>query len=96
MVIYFTDKALKIHDYRRISGLHPASRRFGVEGLFTTTTIMYNNIIYPALLYKNKLIAIHKDDLWYAALDTHTDKFPKINGIYTFNNSTPDTDDEVI
>ena len=95
MIIYFTDKALKIHDYRIISGLHPASRRFGVEGLFTTT-IMYNNIIYPALLYKNKLIAIHKNDLWYATLDTYTDKFPNINGIHTFNNSTYNTDDEDI
>ena len=82
MVIYFTDNPLKIYDYRTISSLHSASRRYDVEGLFTTT-IMYNNIIYEALLYQNKLIAIYKDNLWYAVLDMQrTNKFPEIKGIY--------------
>lgn len=82
MVIYFTNNPLKIYDYRIISSLHPASRRYGVEGLFTAT-IMYNNIVYEAALYQDKLIAIYKDKLWNAVLDMqHTDKYPEINGIY--------------
>lgn len=85
MIIYFTDKALKIYDYRIISSLHQASRRYGVKGLFTAT-IMHNNIIYSALLYKNKLIAIYKDKLWHAVLDMQrTDKFTRIEGIYYVN-----------
>lgn len=81
MVIYFTNNPLKIYDYRIISSLHPASRRYGVEGLFTAT-IMYNNIIYEALLYQDKLIAIYKDKLWHAVLDMQrTNKYQKINDI---------------
>lgn len=83
MIIYFTDKPLKIYDYKLISSLHPASRRYGVEGLFTAT-IMYNDTVYEAALYKNKLIAIYKDKLWHAVIDMQrTNKFTKINDIIT-------------
>jgi hypothetical protein len=82
MVIYFTNNPLKIYDYRIISSLHPASRRYGVEGLFTAT-IMHNNIIYEAVLYENKLIAVYKDNLWYAALDMQrANKYKEIDGIH--------------
>lgn len=51
----------------------------------TTGTIAHDGVLDNALFYNEKLIAIKKDKLWYAALDNKTKKFPKIDDIETFN-----------
>ena len=84
MLIYFTNYPIRIKEYTLRSDLHAATRRFGIEGM-ATGTIAHDGILDDALFYNEKLIAIMKDRMWYAALDDTTKKFPRIDGIETFN-----------
>ena len=86
MLIYFTHYPIRIKEYTLRSDLHPATRRFGIEGM-ATGTIAHDGVLDNALFYNEKLIAIMKNKVWYAALDNRTKKFPKIDDIETFNNT---------
>ena len=82
MLVYNTLCPLRIYKWELVGDMHTAANRIGVG--FSTATIYHDKVIDHAAFYKKKLIAVKRDGLWVAALDTDKN-FPRIDSVERYN-----------
>ena len=82
MLVYNTLYPLRIYKWELVGDMHTATNRIGVG--FSTATIYHDEVIDRAAFYKKKLIAVKRNDVWVAALDTDK-SFPRIDSVERYN-----------